>query len=139
MYEHKHPINAGNAYRSQQRMFGTSGRAFGGRATKSATAFFCQRTRCHRDIYPATRGKATPPAGQSYRLQGYRKLCSVVQRPAGEWGTENGAGAAAKRLGREIAEVLRRTGTRLILHFDLNKTLIMVDPAGRKTQSQVKK
>lgn len=40
-------------------------------------------------------------------------------------------------LGREIAQVLKSRRTRLLLHFDLNKTLIMVDPAGRKTQAQV--
>lgn len=43
----------------------------------------------------------------------------------------------ARSLGRDIAQVLRSKGTRLVLHFDVNKTLIMVDPAGRKTQSQV--
>lgn len=47
------------------------------------------------------------------------------------------AEADARSLGREIAQVLRGKGTRLVLHFDLNKTLIMVDPAGRKSQSQV--
>lgn len=41
-------------------------------------------------------------------------------------------------LGRQIARVLRNNGTRLILHFDVNKTLIMVDPSGGKTQSQVR-
>ena len=34
-------------------------------------------------------------------------------------------------------KLCRGKGTRLVLHFDLNKTLIMVDPAGGKTQSQV--
>ncbi|CAM9776369.1 unnamed protein product [Ectocarpus fasciculatus] len=102
-------------------------------------AFSCQRPRCHRDICPATRGqtKTTPAAGKSYRLQGSRQLWLAAPRSAGEWRKENGAGAAAKCLGQEIAQVLRINGTRLILHFDLNKTLIMVDPAGRKTQSQV--
>ncbi|CAM9810245.1 unnamed protein product [Ectocarpus sp. 6 AP-2014] len=128
---------SGNASRSQQRMFGTSGRTIGGRATRSSTAFFCQRPRCHRGIYPAAWGKVTPPSGRNYRLQGCRLLCLAAPHPSEEWGKENGAGAAAKRLGQEIAQVLRTTGTRLILHFDLNKTLIMVDPAGRKTQSQV--
>lgn len=50
---------------------------------------------------------------------------------------EVGAAEAAQRLGREIAQALHSKGTRLVLHFDLNKTLVMVDPAGRKTQSQV--
>ncbi|CAB1121233.1 unnamed protein product [Ectocarpus sp. CCAP 1310/34] len=118
-------------------MFGTSGRTIGGRATRTSTALFCQRPRRYRDIYHAAPGKTTPPAGRSYRLQGCRQLCLAPPRPAVEWGKENGAGDAAKRLGQEIAQVLRTNGTRLILHFDLNKTLIMVDPAGRKTQAQV--
>lgn len=45
---------------------------------------------------------------------------------------------SASNLGRQIAEVLRNKGTRLILHLDVNKTLIMVDPSGGKTQSQVR-
>ncbi|CAM9151364.1 unnamed protein product [Ectocarpus sp. 12 AP-2014] len=128
---------SGKAHRSQQRMFGTSGRTIGGRATRTSLALICQRPRRHRDIYPATRGKTTLPAGRNYRLQGWRQLCLAAPRPAGEWGKENGAGDAAKRLGQEIAQVLRTSKARLTLHFDLNKTLIMVDPAGRKTQAQV--
>lgn len=46
--------------------------------------------------------------------------------------------SSTMNLGRQIARVLRNKETRLILHFDLNKTLIMVDPSGGKTQSQVR-
>lgn len=56
-------------------------------------------------------------------------------RPGGLDG--EGEVTGARRLGREVAQALRRRGARLVLHFDLNKTLIMVDPAGGKTQSQV--
>lgn len=58
-----------------------------------------------------------------------------TNRPGGLDG--EGEATGARRLGREVAQALRRKGTRLVLHFDLNKTLIMVDPAGGKTQSQV--
>lgn len=54
-------------------------------------------------------------------------------RPCGP----NGEEAGGRGLGWEVAQALRKKGTRLVLHFDLNKTLIMVDPAGGKTQSQV--
>ena len=40
-------------------------------------------------------------------------------------------------MGREIARLLSKNGTSLVLHFDVNKTIIMVDPSGGKTQSQV--
>lgn len=49
----------------------------------------------------------------------------------------DGEETGVRRLGRVVAQALQRKGTRLVLHFDLNKTLIMVDPAGGKTQSQV--
>eukprot|EP00903_Cladosiphon_okamuranus_P010270 g9724.t1 len=65
------------------------------------------------------------------RVVGLRTACMAAQLPSG--GGEYGS----QRLGREIAQALESMGGRLILHFDLNKTLIMVDPAGRKTQSQV--
>lgn len=65
-------------------------------------------------------------------------MCSATQRPvAGEVGNGQGEEDGSQRLGREVAQALQSKGTRLVLHFDLNKTLIMVDPAGRKTQSQV--
>ncbi|CAM9895321.1 unnamed protein product [Ascophyllum nodosum] len=44
---------------------------------------------------------------------------------------------AASGMGREIARLLSKNGTSLVLHFDVNKTIIMVDPSGGKTQSQV--
>ena len=58
-----------------------------------------------------------------------------ASRPGGFDG--GGEATGARRLGREVARALRRKGARLVLHFDLNKTIIMVDPAGGKTQSQV--
>lgn len=71
------------------------------------------------------------------RAVGLRTACLAAQRPIAD---EVGNGLeedGSLRLGREIAKALQGKGTRLILHLDLNKTLIMVDPAGRKTQSQV--
>lgn len=69
-------------------------------------------------------------------------LCSMASPPReGESsrGREEGGGGedATLDLAHGIARVLRRKGLRLALHFDLNKTLIMVDPAGGKTESQV--
>ncbi|CAN0262320.1 unnamed protein product [Discosporangium mesarthrocarpum] len=40
-------------------------------------------------------------------------------------------------LGQKIAKRLRDHGVNLVLHLDVNKTIIMVDPAGGKTQEQV--
>lgn len=56
-------------------------------------------------------------------------------RPGGSDKEEEETGA--RRLGRSVAQALRSKGTRLVLHLDLNQTIIMVDPAGGKTQSQV--
>lgn len=47
-------------------------------------------------------------------------------------------GGTDAKVAREIGEILSRRDMRLALHFDLNKTLLMVDPAGGKTESQVR-
>lgn len=71
------------------------------------------------------------------RVVGLRTACMAAQRPTADEVRDGQRGDGSQRLGREIAQALQSHSTRLVLHFDLNKTLIMVDPAGRKTQSQV--
>lgn len=71
-------------------------------------------------------------------MVGLKTICSATRRPtADEAGNDGQREDGSRRLGREIAKALQSKRTRLVLHFDLNKTLIMVDPAGGKTQSQV--
>lgn len=72
---------------------------------------------------------------QIVREAGGMGLLEGTSGPGGFDG--HGEATGARRLGREVAQALRGKGARLVLHFDLNKTLIMVDPAGGKTQSQV--
>lgn len=105
-----------------------------GAARTSATDHFCP-------AYGYQRGpflSALKKTGTG-RVVGSKTACLAAQRPTGgevvNGQREDGHGS--QRLGREIAQALQSKGTRLVLHFDLNKTLIMVDPAGRKTQSQV--
>lgn len=54
---------------------------------------------------------------------------------AGDWGNMQEGKKA--RVAREVAQTLAQRGVHLVLHFDLNKTLIMLDPAGGKSQKQV--
>lgn len=84
---------------------------------------------------------------QYQRTSVMRRMC-VNAQAADRWydgerrSRQPGAGKVKSRtnaeVAREIAEVLGRRDMRLVLHFDLNKTLLMVDPAGGKTQSQVR-
>lgn len=139
-----------NASRPLQGMFATSSRAIGGRRcpTRRTAAFFCPPSESQRNIFFATPPeKKFPRRGKissTYRLGRARKKACLAAAPrqtndslTGWSRREVGAAEAARCLGREIVQVLRSKGTRLVLHFDLNKTLVMVDPAGRKTQSQV--
>ncbi|CAN0029973.1 unnamed protein product, partial [Sphacelaria rigidula] len=54
---------------------------------------------------------------------------------AGDWGNMQEGKKA--QMAREVAQTLAERGVHLVLHFDLNKTLIMLDPAGGKSQKQV--
>lgn len=66
-----------------------------------------------------------------------RRLCLFASASAVDGGSGIGVGAGGG-LGRDIARLLRRERVPLVLHFDVNKTLIMVDPAGGKAQPQVR-
>ncbi|CAM9869749.1 unnamed protein product [Scytosiphon promiscuus] len=111
------------------RMFYSGSRAVGGRAAGSAPSFLFPSSRCYGRPPFAPARKGRPAIGEAQAR--YRRLCFAASRG------ENEAGSEAKCLGLEITEVLKSRKTRLVLHFDLNKTLIMVDPAGRKSQAQV--
>lgn len=76
-----------------------------------------------------------------------RKMC-IVRQSSYQRDEQHGDGVSWRGSGnsgidfniaKEIAKILARRNLRLVLHFDLNKTLLMVDPAGGKTQSQVLK
>lgn len=111
-----------------------------GATTMSATKYFCPAYGYRGSPLFSALKKTTTGRGVALRT-----ACSVARRGtctrrAGQAGNGNGNGQkddGSRRLGREIARALESKRTRLVLHFDLNKTLIMVDPAGRKTQSQV--
>lgn len=51
-------------------------------------------------------------------------------------GAADGSGVGLD-IAEKIAQLLRKKGVQLVLHFDLNKTLILVETAGGKTQTQV--
>ena len=105
-----------------------------GAATMRATDHFCPAYGFQGSPFLSALKKT-----RTGRIVSSRTACLAAQLPTGgeaeKWRREDSS--RSQRLEREVAQALQSKGARLVLHFDLNKTLIMVDPAGRKTQSQV--